>query len=214
MTVIDKIKMKLFVKLDNYLYHKISTLSININNGVHPKHRILGYHEFFLNKIENSSKILDVGCGTGEVAFDISKKAQKVVAIDINKKKIESAKRRFSRDNLTFIVGDATDYNFNERFDYIILSNVLEHIKDRQAFLKKVKNFGLFFLIRVPMINRSWLTIYKKELGFEYRLDKTHYIEYTLDTFKNELNNASLEIIDYQIQFGEIWAKVKSIEDS
>ena len=166
MKVFDKIKMKLFIKLDNYLYHKISTLSININNGVHPKHRILGYHEFFLNKIESNSKILDVGCGIGEVAFDISKKAQKVVAIDINKKKIESAKRRFSKDNLTFIVGDATDYNFNERFDYIILSNVLEHIKDRQAFLKKVKNFGLFFLIRVPMINRSWLTIYKKELGF------------------------------------------------
>lgn len=210
MTVNDKFKMKLFVKLDNYLYHKISTLSIKMNDGVHPKHRILDYHKFFLNKIEKNSKILDIGCGMGEVAFDISKKAQKVVAIDINKKKIESAKRRFSRDNLTFIVGDATDYNFNERFDYIILSNVLEHIKDRQAFLKKVKNFGLFFLIRVPMINRSWLTIYKKELGFEYRLDKTHYIEYTLDTFKNELNNASLEIIDYQIQFGEIWAEVGS----
>ena len=210
MTGIDKFKMKLFIKLDNYLYHKISTLSINMNNGVHPKHRILGYHEYFLNKIENISKILDVGCGTGEVAFDISKKAQKVVAIDINKKKIESAKRSFSRDNLTFIAGDATDYNFNERFDYIILSNLLEHIKDRQAFLKKVKNFGLFFLIRVPMINRSWLTIYKKELGFEYRLDKTHYIEYTLETFKNELNSASLEIIDYRIQFGEIWAEVGS----
>ena len=210
MTVNDKFKMKLFVKLDNYLYHKISTLSIKMNDGVHPKHRILDYHKFFLNKIEKNSKILDIGCGMGEVAFDISKKAQKVVAIDINKKKIESAKRRFSKDNLTFIVGDATDYNFNERFDYIILSNVLEHIKDRQAFLKKVKNFGLFFLIRVPMINRSWLTIYKKELGFEYRLDKTHYIEYTLDTFKNELNNASLEIIDYQIQFGEIWAEVGS----
>ena len=214
MTVFDKIKMKLFIKLDNYLYYKISTLSISINNGIHPKHRILGYHKFFLNRIENNSKILDIGCGIGEVAFDISKKAQKVVAIDINKKKIESAKRRFSRDNLTFIVGDATDYNFNETFDYIILSNVLEHIKDRQALLKKVKNFGQFILIRVPMINRSWLTIYKKELGFEYRLDDTHYIEYTLDTFKSELKNASLEIIDYQIQFGEIWAKVKSIEDS
>ncbi|GAI62554.1 unnamed protein product, partial [marine sediment metagenome] len=112
-----------------------------MNDGVHPKHRILDYHKFFLNKIEKNSKILDIGCGMGEVAFDISKKAQKVVAIDINKKKIESAKRRFSRDNLTFIVGDATDYNFNERFDYIILSNVLEHIKDRQAFLKKIKNF-------------------------------------------------------------------------
>lgn len=63
-------------------------------------------------------------------------------------------------------------------------------------------------LIRVPMINRDWLTLYKKELGLEYRLDKSHFIEYTLESFKGELACIGLEVDSYSIQFGEIWARV------
>ena len=58
------------------------------------------------------------------------------------------------------------------------------------------------------MINRDWITLYKKELGVEYRLDKTHYIEYTLESFKKELEKAELKIQNYSIQFGEIWTIV------
>lgn len=68
------------------------------------------------------------------------------------------------------------------------------------------------FLIRVPLINRSWLSIYKKELGIEYRLSKSHYIEYTLQSFKNEIESAGFKICSYSIQFGEIWAIVEKIE--
>ena len=64
-------------------------------------------------------------------------------------------------------------------------------------------------LIRVPMINKSWIILYKKELGLEYRLDKTHQIEYTLNGFKDEMKQANLELIHYSIQFGEIWATLK-----
>jgi len=52
----------------------------------------------------------------------------------------------------------------------------------------------------------NWITLYKKELGVEWRLDKTHYIEYTLESFKKELEKAELNLEKYSIQFGEIWA--------
>jgi len=58
------------------------------------------------------------------------------------------------------------------------------------------------------MINRSWLTLYKKELGSEYRLDLSHFIEYTNETFQKEINIAGLKLISYTIQFGEIWTKI------
>jgi hypothetical protein len=51
--------------------------------------------------------------------------------------------------------------------------------------------------------------LYKKELGIEYKLDKTHFIEYTLESFKNELEKAGLRVYSYTIQFGEIWAIIK-----
>jgi hypothetical protein len=43
----------------------------------------------------------------------------------------------------------------------------------------------------------------------EYRLDKTHLIEYTIDSFIEELGESELEIVSYSVQFGEIWAIVK-----
>lgn len=211
MYILDKISLKLFIWLHNYSYHQISGLVLKLNNNIHPKHRIMNYHQFFLDNIEENSNILDIGCGLGILAEKIANKANKIVAVDINEKNIAFAKKNNSRDNIIYINADATKYQFEESFDYIILSNVLEHIKDRNSFLKKIKNLAKFLLIRVPMINRGWLPLYKKEMGFEYRLDNTHHIEYTLDTFKREVENSGLNIKSYSIQFGEIWAKIETL---
>ena len=97
-------------------------------------------------------------------------------------------------------------YEFNERFDFIILSNVLEHIKSRKTLLYKLKLLSNNILVRVPMINRSWLSLYKNKLGLDYRLDPSHYIEYTYESFKKEIESVGLTIRYYSIQFGEIWA--------
>ena len=208
MNKLNQIFIKILLWLDNYIYHIISHVASKLNNNIHPKHRIMNYHQFFLDNISYNSKILDIGAGIGVLAYDIAKKAQEVLAIDINKNNIEIAKKKFNRNNIKYIVGDATEYEFKEKFDYIILSNVLEHIEHRIEFLKKIKHLTKYFLIRVPMINRSWLPLYKKELGFEYRLDSSHYIEYTFNTFSKEIESVGLKLISYSIQFGEIWAKV------
>ncbi len=211
MKKINSIKLRIYIKLHSYLYRKISLLSTKMNNGIHPKHRILNYHEFFSNEIKKDSKVLDIGCGKGILTYDIAKKSKFVLGIDINKNSIDIAKKNFHRDNIKYIVADCTKYNFREKFDYIILSNVLEHIKERVVLLNKLKQYCNIFLIRIPIINRNWLTIYKKELGLEYMLTKSHYIEYTLASFKKELEKAELVIDYHSIQFSEIWSKVIKI---
>jgi len=91
----------------------------------------------------------------------------------------------------------------------IILSNVIEHIEDRVKFLKEIRKLAKKFLIRVPMIDRDWLTLYKKELGVEYRLDKTHFTEYTEQSFRDEVKEAGYKIVSLYIRFGEIYAVLK-----
>ena len=97
------------------------------------------------------------------------------------------------------------------------LSNVLEHIEHRIEFLKKLikqiswqDKTNKKLLIRVPMIDREWITVYKKELGIDYRLDPTHYTEYIYTQFEQELIESGIGILSYHIRFGEIYAVCKA----
>jgi len=207
--VCNRVLLKLFMRLHNLSYTFISLLVSA--KGIHPKHRIMNYHKFFVDNVNKNSIVLDIGCGNGAVAFDVAKKAKQVTAIDTNKENIRFANKNYKRNNLKFINGNALHYKFDNRFDFIILSNVLEHIRDRVDFLKSLHDLSKVILLRVPMLTRDWLTPYKKEHGFEYRLDNTHHIEYTLSTLTDELNKSGFKLIEYSIQFGELWGIVEKI---
>lgn len=206
---IYKSLVKSTLKLHNFFYSLSSFLSIKNELGLHPKHRLIDYHKFFINNIEAKDIVLDIGCGNGALTFDVAQKSKKVIGIDLSGNNIDFARKKYSAKNIEYICGDALKNLPTENFDVIILSNVLEHIENRVEFLKKIKNISPKILIRVPMINRDWITLYKKELGVEYRLDKTHFIEYTIESFQDELEKVDLKAYNYTIQFGEIWAIIK-----
>ena len=50
--------MRLF-KLQSNLEWVINERSIAYGNGIHPKHRLTNYHNFFINRINDGEKILD-----------------------------------------------------------------------------------------------------------------------------------------------------------
>lgn len=209
---LTNILLELFIKINVYSRKKINRLVTINNNGIHPKHTIMDYHKFFVNNVSKNDIILDIGCGNGFLSYDIAKKAKKVIGIDINKKSLEFAKKYYQRENLGFIVGNATVFNYSKlnikKFDKIILSNILEHIKNRIIFLKKLHAISNIILLRVPLLTRDWLSVYKKEQGYEYRLDSSHYIEYTLKGIKEELNKSSWKIKNFSVNYGEFWGVI------
>jgi SAM-dependent methyltransferase len=206
------------LNLHSLCYKIAGSIAIELNSGVHPKHRIMQYKDWFLDNIDSESIVLDVGCNTGMMPEVMSKKAIFVYGIEIERKHIETAKSLRQKDNIEYICADATTYDYKKcrPISCITLSNVLEHIEYRVEFLKKLikqiswqdeENKKL--LIRVPMIDREWITIYKKELGMEYRLDNTHFTEYTYEQFKYELNKSGVKILSHHVKFGEIYAICK-----
>lgn len=206
--------LRLFVFLHNFSYKMISKAAVIENKGLHPKHEIMQYYKFFQDNISSKENVLDVGCGNGYVAGKVSKKAKNVTGIDIRIENIEKAKTFNKKKNLKFITGDATKFDFKFKQDVIILSNVLEHIDERIIFLKKMSKIAPKILIRVPLISRSWVDFYKKQKGFEYRLDKTHFIEYEESEIFSEIKEAGLEVSSYKIKWGEIFIVTKIVERS
>ncbi len=135
----DLFFLKLAARIHNLSYELIKIFATRANNGINPKHRIMNYHQFFIDNVKQDNTILDIGCGNGSVAYDVAKKVKQVIAIDMDVRNIKKAKKQFPKENIIYLCADATTYPFEEKFDAIILSNVLEHIENRPKFLKKIK---------------------------------------------------------------------------
>lgn len=209
--------MRFLLRLDNEMYSLEGQQSVAYGEGLHTKHQHTKYHDFFINRINSDEKVLDIGCGVGTLAHDVAVYAKAIVfGIDHNSDNIARAIREFSHPNLVFKTGDALKDLPHEKFDVVILSNVLEHLSNRTEFLRKINAIAApkRILIRVPLFERDWRVPLKKELGIEWRLDKTHQIEYTQDDFLEEMKAAELNINFMDIRWGEIWSEVKADETS
>ena len=202
--------LKNLFKLKDKLEWVINERALFYGKGIHPKHRLTSYHNFFIDRIKNGEDVIDVGCGYGEVARSIAqfKNLSKVYGIDIDPSKINQAKSYKKFDNLFFTKGNAEE-NLNYKADVVVLSNVLEHIISREDFLVNIRKStnAKKFLIRVPMFERDWQIPLRKELQIYYFSDEDHKIEHTIKEFKKEIQNCNFKITYMTTIWGEIWAE-------
>lgn len=191
----------------------ISDRASDYEGGVHPKHRLMRYHDFFTERLSAGEKVLDIGSGIGFLAYDMAQAGAQVTGIELSKKNIDKANALYKHENLRFILGDAWKDLPQEKFDTAVMSNVLEHIDDRVGFLKKVQNevHASHWLIRVPCFDRDWTVPLAKELGLDSRLDETHFTEFTKESFEEEMGAAGLEIKSLEVRWGEIWSELTPI---
>lgn len=197
------------LQLYSYLYQESGKLAVKYGNGTHPKHRVTKYHDFFVNNVYCNESVLDLGSGRGDVTYDVAKKTiREVIGVELNPNNVQYAKTTYSLPNLTYVRGNIYTDIVDEHFDVVIMSNVLEHLKDRTTLLKMImgKVTPNRVLFRVPQFEREWTVSVKKELGLPYFLDGTHEIEYTHEEFAKELDDAGLKVNKMQVNWGEIWA--------
>jgi SAM-dependent methyltransferase len=193
----DRRGIKSLLRLHDRLYFfTLGTIKIyeKSKGGIHPKHWVTDFHNFFVRNVEPSDSVLEVGCAYGHVSSAVAEKAEHVVAIDIRPEAIEEAKGQFNRENLVFACSDFLSFPEEDKFDVVILSNVLEHIEERIPFLRKASRIGKILLVRVPAFDRDWLVPYKKSLGLEWRLNRDHKLEYTERELREEIEKAGLKI--------------------
>jgi len=202
---------KMLLRLHAKAYSMAGRLAVKSEGGLHPKHRLTRYHDFFVNHIQAGQRVLDIGCGCGQVILKTaSQKKVGFTGVDISEGNIKSA-REFLKGfpDVVLVCADIWKYEAAAGFDVIIMSNVLEHLKNRTELLRSltVKFKPAFFLIRIPMLERDWMVPYKKELGIEWRLDQTHETEYTESEIRKELGDAGLEIESISFRWSEMYIK-------
>jgi SAM-dependent methyltransferase len=161
--------------------------------------------------------VLDLGSGKGELAHDLAlRSGASVLGIDNDRSHLAFAQEHFPHERLEFREGDVLGRLPDERFDVVVLSNVLEHLGPRVEFLRGVvaSVHPSRILIRVPLYARDWTVPLKAEVGLLAYWDPDHEIEYDPESFRSELAEAGLEVTELVLNWGEIWAVAEPREKS
>lgn len=119
-------------------------------------------------------RILDVGCGGGLLSEPLARLGAKVVGVDASRGNIEAARLHASAQNIEvdYRLGEAGEVlKQGERFDVVLAQEVIEHVSDVPAFLRRAASSlapgGLLF---VSTIDRTLKSFVFAIVGAEYVL--------------------------------------------
>jgi len=91
---------------------------------------------------QSAKSLLDIGCGTGNHASFMSALGYKITGVDMSEEMIENAKTK-QIPNSQFIVGRASEFRLQERFDVITsLFHVLSYQTDNFQLLGMISNIA------------------------------------------------------------------------
>jgi|MDTB01.3.fsa_nt_gb SAM-dependent methyltransferase len=137
----------------------------------------LAHHIVFELLNKNSGRLLDVGCGRGDLLKSFEKLNFDVVGVDISDEaKAMCEPIKVYKENLEEGI---KNFNSNE-FDIVFSKSLIEHLKDPLNFLKSckqlVKEDGSVIIMTPSWIHHNFGPFY---------LDHTHFTPFTLQSLRD-----------------------------
>ena len=148
------------------LFNQLSDEWWNENGKFKILHQIKSHRmSYILDQINNRNirnlKILDVGCGGGIICEPLARLGAKVTGIDFAPNNIIAAKIHSKKNKLkiNYINRDIEKSKLDEKFDIILMFEVLEHLDNWKKTIKNIKkNLNKNGLIIISTINRNLLS--------------------------------------------------------
>lgn len=140
-----------------------------------------------------SGSVLDVGCGTGFGTHLFTRSAIHITGIDLDLNAIKFAQRCFNNHKIKFFNSSIDDIiTIGNKFDFITMIDVIEHIRDDRGMIEKCKNVlkdtGTLFLSTPNKLSR-------------YRKSEYHIREYRPQELRDLLNKIFpiVDLLDFNM---------------
>ena len=156
-------------------------------------------HSQIASLIKPRSKVLDIGCSSGFLANLLVPKGVNLWGVDaVPEDQVSANIAKYFRHDLENI----TDLKLGREFDYVIMADVIEHIRNAEKVLsymtKFLKSNGRLIISTANIaiwFYRLSLLMGRFKYGPRGVLDNTHIKLYTLDTFKELILSSGFKIL-------------------
>ncbi|MGE9833324.1 class I SAM-dependent methyltransferase [Streptococcus orisratti] len=205
-------------------YQKHNNLDIRVELHKRYSKNKFGFNNWIFSnyQITEDIKVLELGCGTGELwksNLDSIDKIEQLIITDFSSDMVEKTKSVIgNRDNVEYKIMDIQNISFeNETFDIVIANMLLHHVDDIDKALDEVnrvlKKGGIFYCATFGEngVVDYLASLFKNEINRELE-NKT----FTLQNGKNYLiryfNNVEKLIYDDELQVTNIDDLVQYIQ--
>jgi SAM-dependent methyltransferase len=162
-----------------------------------------GSHEIIVSLVEGPALALDLGCGNGLLTARLLARGVRSIGIDlVDPRDIRAPFEAYHQLDLE----RPETLPRTLRFDYVILADILEHLRNAPALLAyaaSVLKPGGHLIVSVPNIAlwyfRLSLAIGRFEYGPKGTLDETHVRFYTWNSFCRLLDRTGFAIVERRV---------------
>jgi ubiquinone/menaquinone biosynthesis C-methylase UbiE len=141
-----------------------------------PRQGYAHVQKFIRTFVSPSMKVLELGCGPGNITEQIASACGELTATDASSKMIKQAKKNVDIDNVTFEVANAHDLPYEDAtFDAVVASNMLHVVDDPEQILaeaRRVLKPGGSFIATSFVTGTMRADVIK--LGFKFIFGKDH----------------------------------------
>lgn len=112
--------------------------------------------KYLQNYLTKNSKILEIGSGHGETISELENLNYDVTGIEPDLKNVEHLKKILKNSHI--IHSTIENLTINEKFDFVWMSHVFEHLSEPIKFLESIKknmNKNCFLFIEVPSVTKK-----------------------------------------------------------
>lgn len=140
-------------------------------------------------------KILDIGCGTGQLIKEISDHYNKVnyLGIDVAENMIEVAKKNNKGKNVKFKTSSIESFENNDKYDIIICTHAFPYFPNKQEMIKKMAGLcnkkG-----QVIIVNSSTNSLKDLIINFFLKATTSKAKYLSIDEMKNLFKSAKLKV--------------------
>ncbi|HTD66514.1 MAG TPA: glycosyltransferase, partial [Candidatus Limnocylindria bacterium] len=147
---------------------------------------------YFRFLIPAGQRVLELGCGLGDLVKSLEPK--RAVGVDFSPSTIELARPR--NPEIEFHIGDAAEFQTVEKFDYIVMSDLVNDVPDVQQVFERARSNAIpDTRLVVNFFNNLWRPILAvaEKLGFKAPTQPQNWL--SLNDVRNLLHLAGWEVI-------------------
>jgi len=170
-------------------------------------------HTQLIRRIPTGSSVLELGCATGYMSRYLRDKLKcNVVGVELDPEAAKQAEASCDRVILANVEEDSWIEELGSRqFDVITCADIIEHLRDPDAFLAKIKKLikpSGFLLVSLPNGAHASLRLELLEGRFTYEdtglLDRTHLHLFTHQSLRTLFTQAGYKVAELSYTFHDM----------